>query len=105
MMISDMPIAVIQSLHHLFPLRGPPVMVGLANPRTANCSIRPVLARSPEMSSSSPEVMMAPGSDASVTRAEVSMLMGDWCSPVLQTTSCEKEKRFVKYRAHNTYRV
>ena len=97
MMISDMPIAVIQSLHHLFPLRGPPVMVGLANPRTANCSIRPVLARSPEMSSSSPEVMMAPGSDASVTRAEVSMLMGDWCSPVLHTTSCEKETSTAKF--------
>ena len=71
-------------------------MVGLANPRTANCSIRPVLARSPDMSSSNPEVMMAPGSDASVTRAEVTMLMGDWCSPVLHTTSCDKEKRFVK---------
>ena len=75
-------------------------MVGLANPRTANCSIRPVLARSPVMSSSSPEVMMAPGSDASVTRADVTMLMGDWCSPVLHTTSCDKEKRFVKIHSY-----
>ena len=85
--------------HHLFPLRGPPVMVGLANPRTTNCSMRPVLARWPRMSSSRPEVVTAPGSDASVTRSSVTMLTGDWCWPELHTTSFDMENSFRKIKS------
>ena len=56
-------------------------MVGLAYPSTANCSMRPVLARKPEMSSSKP-VETRPGTVTgdTDTAACVTMSTGDWHS-------------------------
>ena len=65
--------------------KGPPAIVGLTVPVANQRRTRPVLARCPVMSVSNKVEVTEPTSVVGATASAVTMSMGDWEVPVLQT--------------------